>query len=65
MIIVFKENPMNKIDREIFVFYNKEDELYQVALSEEETEVIIQVLLSLHNGRVKILPDQFCGIINR
>ena len=53
---------MQDINREIFVFYQKDSELYQVSLKEHEEEIIKSVLLSLHDGVVKIMPDKFCDI---
>ena len=53
---------MNDIDRVIFVFYQKNGELFQVALNDEETSLIEDVLIGLHNGKIKIMRDKFCDI---
>lgn len=52
----------DKINREIFVFYQKDGKLHQVALSEYEVGIIAETLVSLHNGAIKVMSDEFCGI---
>jgi len=53
---------MSKINREIFVFYQKDGILHQVPLSDYETRVIEETIMSLHGGVIKVMPEEFCGI---
>jgi len=53
------------IDRELFVFYQRNNKLYQVQLDDEETNILTETIITLHDGRIKIMEEEFCDIDKR
>ena len=53
---------MENIERPLFVFYQKENKLYQVQLTEDDTDIVWTVIQDLHGGRIKVMEEAFCDI---
>ena len=56
---------MDNIERQLFVFYQKDNKLYQVQLSEDDTDIVWTVIQDLHGGRIKVMANEFCDIVKK
>jgi len=56
---------VENIERPLFVFYQKENKLYQVQLTEDDTNIVWMVIQDLHGGSIKVMEDEFCDIRKR